>query len=211
MVQIIINTLQVIGDIIALVAAILAVIAFAIRHYIKEKISAAFKAKVEQANEQYKHGLAQEIEAYRASLLTTLEEHKLAIDIRRSIALEFAKQRMTAFQAICRDFTSILVDIYSWVKTPPEVREEKNAFLVKMLARAGEANIRAREYSYFIDPVEIGLPLSKAYRDIVYIFPDHMEDEPYITKVIDSFSVLMVKMRGNIIETSHLAAIAQRD
>jgi DNA invertase Pin-like site-specific DNA recombinase len=107
MVQIIIDSLKVIGDIVALVAAILAIVAFAIRHYIKERISAALKAKVERANEQYKHGLAQEIEAYKASLLTTLEEHKLAIDIRRSIALEFAKQRMIAFQAICRDFSSI--------------------------------------------------------------------------------------------------------
>lgn len=74
--NLIVDVLKIVGDIVSLLLVACALIGFALKHFIKERIGSYFQTKISQQNESYKHNLKQEIEAYKAALIRDLEEYR---------------------------------------------------------------------------------------------------------------------------------------
>ncbi|MCX5903348.1 MAG: hypothetical protein NTV89_07720 [Proteobacteria bacterium] len=195
-----IEILRIIGDIVSLLLLLCALIGFAMKHFIKEKIGAYFKTKINQQNEFYKHNLKQEIEAYKAALIRDLEEYKLGIDIRRNIAFEVSNQKMKAYQAICSGFGEIIKDMYVYSILEPEYQEDKLTYQNKMNERLRSVNDSLRVYDFFIDPVKVGLPLSEIYRNAIHVICDHPDNKEKTLALIDQYGNFTAIIKADLFE-----------
>lgn len=194
-----IEILRIIGDVVSLLLVVCALIGFAMKHFIKEKIGAYFQTKINQQNETYKHNLKQEIEAYKAALIRDLEEYKLGIDIRKNIALEVSNQKMKAYQAICGSFGEIVKDMHVYSILDPEYREDKVTYQHKMNDRLRSVHDSLRVYDFFIDPVKVGLPLAEIYRNAIHVICDYPDNKEKTLELIDQYGNFTAIIRSDLL------------
>src|SRR5258705_5511198 len=128
--------LELIGNISAIAIVIAAALAFIPRSFVNEWIKARFAKEVERESRDHTARLQRDLEGYKNTLLQQLDEARLDIDLRRSIALQSAAAKLEAL----RGLSAAVVEQVSFAlvipQLEPRMREAAASDLLKKSADA---------------------------------------------------------------------------
>ena len=168
------HTLQLIGDVTALAVAIGAALAFVPHTFINEWIRARFAREVERESREHAARLQHDLEGYKNDLLGRLDEARLDIDLRRSIALQSAAAKLDAI----RKLSVIVADYASLAASFPQLEpDSRGIHLEKLVDKGAEAMSARLEADIFLD-LALSLSVAQLISQAQSLATDTMDGRP---------------------------------
>jgi arginyl-tRNA synthetase len=195
------SLLEIIDKALTVVLLVGGLVVFACKAWIVEWIKRRFSQQLGQSMEDYRHKLATEMESYKSGLLRDLEKFRANVDIKRSVALRMAEQRLDALRSFSVAFDRFANEATSMCTMPKELRianlEEYN--------EAVGAFRREKRASEIFLSVELNREITKVGAGIIKLASDGIHkdivltnQDPTLFSAMSDIATISLKLRKEI-------------
>jgi len=151
------NLWDVIDKILGAILLVGGVLGFVFRTWIKAWIENKFSSAAAAALETRRHELNQQLEAYKGAVMRDLEQYRANIDIKRSVALKMAEEKLDALRTLA---TTLDKYINEAITQPRFTIAQRVANGAEVIAATDAARSAVRQADIVV-PLEFAVEISR--------------------------------------------------
>ncbi|SRR6266699_4562350 len=193
---------DVIDKILGVVLLAAGVLGFVFRTWIKAWIENKFTSAAAAALENRRHELNQQLEAYKGSVMRDLEQFRANIDIKRSVALKVAGERLDALRTLATTLDKYTNDAVARSQSNLLLR---NAHAAEMIASTQAAQVAYRAAEIFL-PLDFNVEIASlmaTMQELVVDFGPENENalapnDARIEDILERYATVANRLREEI-------------